>query len=80
MLFLQGKAKGCIPALYVRALMQKGLFKWGQFVQSHAGGIIFIGIVILCLFCVGLRHVYIETNIEKLWVESEFSMVHFCSS
>src|SRR4051794_38770677 len=69
----QGKAKGCIPALYLRAWMQRGLFAWGCFVQRHAGEVMFVVLLVLCLCCIGLKNVFIETNIENLWVESEFS-------
>lgn len=70
--WFQGKAEGNKPALYLRAGLQHILFRLGCFIQRRSSEVLFLGVLILCLFSVGLRNATIETNMEKLWVESTF--------
>ncbi len=69
--YFQGKAIGCRAPLIFRSWMQAFLFGLGCFIQTHAAKCLCVGVIFLSLFCIGLRSITIETNIEKLWVESE---------
>eukprot|EP00094_Tigriopus_californicus_P007961 TCALIF_07663-PA protein Name:"Similar to ptc Protein patched (Drosophila melanogaster)" AED:0.10 eAED:0.11 QI:0/0.58/0.61/0.92/0.41/0.76/13/146/1111 len=64
-----GKATGNKPALWLRAKMQEELFSLGHFIQIHAGKVLFVGFLVLVVFCVGLKSARIESKIENLWVE-----------
>ncbi|XP_059087594.1 protein patched homolog 1-like isoform X1 [Tigriopus californicus] len=65
----KGKATGNKPALWLRAKMQEELFSLGHFIQIHAGKVLFVGFLVLVVFCVGLKSARIESKIENLWVE-----------
>jgi patched 1 protein len=69
--FFQGKATGNKAALWLRAKLQTELFKLGKFLQSHAGKVLFVGILVLATFSVGLKSAVIESRVEKLWVEGK---------
>lgn len=70
--WFQGKATGFKPALQLRSVLQRGLYWWGQVVQKHCNGVLIVGGLVLFIFCMGLSRAYIQTNLEKLWVEREF--------
>ncbi|KAL3080175.1 hypothetical protein niasHS_013847 [Heterodera schachtii] len=65
---LRGRAIGFRWPLYSRILIQRSLFGIGCFVQRHAWLIIVLVLSLFTFFCCGLRYVYIETDIVKLWV------------
>uniref|UniRef100_A0A914HFM4 Uncharacterized protein n=1 Tax=Globodera rostochiensis TaxID=31243 RepID=A0A914HFM4_GLORO len=65
---LRGRATGFRWPLYSRIIIQRSLFGIGCFVQRHAWLIIVFVLALFTLFCCGLRYVYIETDIVKLWV------------
>uniref|UniRef100_A0A1I7SEP3 SSD domain-containing protein n=1 Tax=Bursaphelenchus xylophilus TaxID=6326 RepID=A0A1I7SEP3_BURXY len=65
---LRGNAKGNMIALYARCLVQKCLFKLGDFAQNHALLVIFTVFSLFSVCCIGLQYVRIETDIVKLWV------------
>ena len=67
----QGKATGNTCALRIRAYLQTRLFSLGCFIQKHCGKVLFIGLLLLSLCCLGLKTASIETNVEKLWVEGK---------
>ena len=76
--FFQGKATGNKAALWLRAKLQTELFKLGNFLQSHAGKVLFVGILVLATFSVGLKSAVIESRVEKLWVEGKtYSLSYF---
>ena len=68
-IFFQGKATGNKPALWIRSRIQSELFTLGCFIQRHAGKVVFVGLLILATFCVGLKSAQMEGRIEKLWVQ-----------
>jgi len=43
----------------------------GCSIQEWAPSVVFVGILVLGACCVALKTAHLETNIEKLWVESE---------
>ncbi|KAI9550392.1 putative hedgehog receptor patched [Daphnia sinensis] len=65
----KGKASGNKAALWLRTKLQWHLFHLGRFVQRHAGKVLFVGLLVLSTFCVGLKSASIQTDVEKLWVE-----------
>ena len=67
----QGKASGRRKALWLRSKLQEELFKLGRLVQSHAGTVLFVGVVLLLTACVGLKGAVMETKLERLWVEGK---------
>lgn len=66
---LQGKASGSKLALRARAKLQSYLYNLGCSIQKHAGKFLFVGLLMLITFCVGLKSVTMEINVERLWVE-----------
>lgn len=67
----QGRADGNTCALWLRLHLQRHLYSLGCFLQLHCGKVLFLGLLLLSLCCVGLKTAHIETNVEELWVEGE---------
>uniref|UniRef100_A0A8D9BH04 Protein patched n=1 Tax=Cacopsylla melanoneura TaxID=428564 RepID=A0A8D9BH04_9HEMI len=65
----KGKAEGQRTALWFRSKLQRELFKLGKFLQRHAGKVIFVALLILATFCVGLKSHVVHSKIEDLWIE-----------
>ncbi|XP_023228642.1 protein patched-like [Centruroides sculpturatus] len=65
----KGKATGNRAALWLRAKLQCYLFQLGCFIQRNAGKVVFVGLLVLSTFCVGLKSATLQSNVEKLWVE-----------
>ena len=55
--------------MWLRTKLQWHLFQLGRFVQRHAGKVLFVGLLVLSTFCVGLKSATVQTDVEKLWVE-----------
>lgn len=70
-LLFQGKAEGRRTALWFRARLQSQLFQLGCFLHSHAGKVLFVAVLVLSTFCVGLKSAVIHSRAEQLWVEGE---------
>lgn len=70
-LHLQGKATGNKRALWLRSCIQNELYNLGYWIQKNAGKFLFVGILILTLFAVGLKSAILETQVDKLWVEGK---------
>lgn len=47
------------------------MYKIGCFIQLHCGKVLFVGILMLCMCCVGLKTANIETDVQELWVEGK---------
>ncbi|KAG8297055.1 Protein patched 1 [Homalodisca vitripennis] len=69
-LVFQGKAEGRRTALWFRARLQSQLFQLGCFLHRHAGKVLFVAILVLSSFCVGLKSAVIHSRAEQLWVEA----------
>ena len=67
----QGKIKGNLMSLHMRALAQKRFYSLGIFLQRNNGKVLFIGLLLLSLCCVGLKTRVFDTDIENLWFEGE---------
>ncbi|XP_037068599.1 LOW QUALITY PROTEIN: protein patched homolog 1-like [Pollicipes pollicipes] len=65
----KGDADGNRAALWLRARTQCYLFHTGRLVQSHAGKILFAGVLLLATLCIGLKSIHPQTDMEDLWVE-----------
>ncbi|XP_061192639.1 protein patched homolog 1-like [Saccostrea echinata] len=65
----KGKADGSACALWLRMHIQRYMFKIGGFIQLHCGKVLFVGILLLSLCCIGLKTTTLQTDVEKLWVE-----------
>ncbi|XP_021939583.1 protein patched isoform X2 [Zootermopsis nevadensis] len=64
-----GKATGERAALWLRARLQSQLFQLGCFLHRHAGKVLFVGVLVLATFCVGLKSAKVHTRVDQLWVE-----------
>ncbi|XP_076041583.1 protein patched [Oratosquilla oratoria] len=65
----RGRATGSRAALWLRTKLQWHLFQLGKFAQKHGGKVLFVALLVLATFCVGLKSATIVTDVEKLWVE-----------
>jgi hypothetical protein len=68
---LQGKATGERAALWLRARLQSQLFQLGCFLHRHAGKVLFVAILVLATFSVGLKSAQVHTRVDQLWVEGK---------
>lgn len=75
----QGRADGNTCALWLRLHLQRHLYSLGCFLQLHCGKVLFLGLLLLSLCCVGLKTAHIETNVEELWVEGESTSLSLLS-
>ncbi|KAJ4449051.1 hypothetical protein ANN_00446 [Periplaneta americana] len=64
-----GKATGERASLWLRARLQNQLFQLGCFLHRHAGKVLFVAILVLATFCVGLKSAQVHTRVDQLWVE-----------
>lgn len=65
----KGKATGERAALWLRARLQSQLFQLGCFLHRHAGKVLFVAVLVLATFCVGLKSAQVHTRVDQLWVE-----------
>ncbi|XP_039944981.1 protein patched homolog 1-like isoform X2 [Hirundo rustica] len=65
----KGKATGRKAPLWLRAKLQRLLFKLGCCIQKNCGKFLVVGLLIFGAFTLGLRAAILETNVEELWVE-----------
>ena len=69
--YLQGKASGNKPALWLRSKIQTQLCQLGSNIQKNAGIFLFVGLLILAIFTFSLKNATLETRVEKLWVQGK---------
>lgn len=67
---MQGKANGDRGVLWVRGRLQQQLHALGRFLDVHAGKVLFVSLLLIATFCVGLKSATYHTNIEQLWAGS----------
>ncbi|XP_069156937.1 protein patched [Procambarus clarkii] len=65
----KGRATGSRAALWVRTKLQMQLLHFGVFCQRHAGKVLFVALLVLSTFCVGLKSATLLTDVQRLWVE-----------
>lgn len=73
----QGRATGSRAALWVRTKLQVQLLQLGLFSHKHAGKVLFVALLVLSTFCVGLKSATLLTDVEKLWVEGKMTVQLF---
>ncbi|XP_037941550.1 protein patched-like [Teleopsis dalmanni] len=64
-----GKARGNRTAIYLRSVFQSHLESLGSSVQKHAGKVLFVAILVLSTFCVGLKSAQIHSKVHQLWIQ-----------
>ncbi|XP_055690624.1 protein patched [Lutzomyia longipalpis] len=64
-----GKARGRRLAVYIRSVLQVHLYSLGSYLQKHAGKVIFVAILVLSSFCVGLKSATIHSKVQQLWIQ-----------
>ncbi|XP_018902504.1 protein patched isoform X2 [Bemisia tabaci] len=64
-----GKAVGQPHVLSFKAKLQAQLFDLGCDIQKHAGKVLFVAILVLASFCVGLKSAVVQTRVDQLWIE-----------
>ncbi|KAL7737873.1 hypothetical protein ACLKA6_006249 [Drosophila palustris] len=69
MAFFKGKARGNRTAIYLRSVFQSHLETLGSSVQKHAGKVLFVAILVLSTFCVGLKSAQIHSKVHQLWIQ-----------
>ncbi|XP_049784398.1 protein patched [Schistocerca cancellata] len=65
----KGKASGVRSALWARAWLQGHLFQLGRFLHRHAGKVLFVAVLVLSTFCVGLKSAQLHSRVDQLWVQ-----------
>lgn len=70
---LQGNIEGGRTSLWIRAWLQEQLFILGCFLQGDAGKVLFVAILVLSTFCVGLKSAQIHSRVDQLWVQGTFN-------
>lgn len=66
---LQGKAIGDRGVLWLRTRLQQQLRALGSFLDVHAGKVLFVSLLIIATFSVGLKSATFHSDIEMLWSE-----------
>nr|XP_023025713.1 protein patched [Leptinotarsa decemlineata] len=65
----QGKAHGDRGILWVRGQIQRQLHTLGNILDIHAGKVLFVSILAIATFSVGLKSMTFHSDIELLWAE-----------
>ncbi|KAJ8955478.1 hypothetical protein NQ318_003579 [Aromia moschata] len=66
---LQGKAGGDRGVLWVRGRIQRQLRALGGILDTHAGKFLFVSVLAITTFSVGLKSMTFHSDIELLWAE-----------
>ncbi|KAB0798294.1 hypothetical protein PPYR_09287 [Photinus pyralis] len=66
----QGKANGDRGILWLRSRLQLQLRSLGSIVDVHAGKVLFVSLLIIATFCVGIKSAAFHTNVEQLWASA----------
>lgn len=53
----------------MRSVFQSHLQTLGYSVQKHAGKVLFVAILVLSTFCVGLKSATIHSKVHQLWIQ-----------
>lgn len=68
-ILLQGKANGDRGILWVRGQIQRQLRSLGTILDTHAGKFLFVSVLAIATFSVGLKSMTFHSDIELLWAE-----------
>ncbi|XP_049292108.1 protein patched [Anopheles funestus] len=72
----KGKARGRRSSVYMRSLFQQYLYNLGCSIQKHAGKVLFVAILVLSTFCVGLKSATVHSKVHQLWIQEGGSLEH----
>ncbi|XP_058128703.1 protein patched isoform X1 [Anopheles coustani] len=72
----KGKARGRRSAVYMRSLFQSYLYNLGCSIQKHAGKVLFVAILVLSTFCVGLKSATVHSKVHQLWIQEGGPLEH----
>nr|XP_029724560.1 protein patched-like [Aedes albopictus] len=72
----KGKARGRRSAVYMRSLFQSHLYNLGCSIQKHAGKVLFVAILVLSTFCVGLKSATVHSKVHQLWIQEGGTLEH----
>lgn len=53
----------------MRSVFQSHLYNLGCSIQKHAGKVLFVAILVLSTFCVGLKSATIHSKVHQLWIQ-----------
>ncbi|XP_045482459.1 protein patched [Harmonia axyridis] len=65
----QGRARGDRGVLWLRGRTQRQLHSLGTILDNHAGKFLFVSLLAIATFSVGLKSMMFHTDIELLWAE-----------
>lgn len=65
----QARATGDRGVLWVKSKLQEQLYSLGQSLDTHAGKVLFVGVLVIATFCVGLKSATFHSDIEQLWAQ-----------
>lgn len=68
-ILFQGKARGDRGVLWLRGKTQRQLHSLGTILDNHAGKFLFVSLLAIATFSVGLKSMMFHTDIELLWAE-----------
>ncbi|XP_058065596.1 protein patched [Anopheles bellator] len=72
----KGKARGRRSSVYMRSLFQSYLYSLGCWIQKHAGKVLFVAVLVLSTFCVGLKSATSHSTVRELWIQEGGSLEH----
>lgn len=72
----QGRIRGGRTALWARACLQERLACLGGVLHNHAGKVLFVAILVLASFCVGLKSVQMHTRVDQLWIQGSNALCY----
>lgn len=67
----------------MRSVFQSHLYSLGCSIQKHAGKVLFVAILVLSTFCVGLKSATVHSKVHQLWIQGKFNfflLIFECSS
>lgn len=55
----------------MRSVFQSHLYSLGCSIQKHAGKVLFVAILVLSTFCVGLKSATVHSKVHQLWIQGK---------
>jgi hypothetical protein len=52
-------------------MLQKRLAALGRSVAEHAVKVLLFGVIVMAVFCFGIKNATMENRVDKLWVEGK---------
>lgn len=64
----------------MRSVFQSHLYSLGCSIQKHAGKVLFVAILVLSTFCVGLKSATVHSKVHQLWIQGKFYPFFFSNT